>query len=211
MEKDFISKLFLFILLGFVILLFYLFWAYISAIVLAFLIASAFYPIYSRVKRLFRWKEKTASIVMSLFILLILIIPVGGFIGTLSNEAFDFYTRTRSSVSLQKIQAGLLGDSVWAQRIRKAGEIANIELSPDRIGDLATQIGKNIGLFLSRQLSSIASNLLSFLIHFFLMMLIIYYIFKDGERLKKPNILQNREILKTRKGLRIAILRYLRR
>jgi predicted PurR-regulated permease PerM len=185
MEKGFISKFFLLILLGFVILLFYLFWAYISAIVLAFLIASAFYPIYSKVKNLFRWKEKTASIVMSLFILLILIIPVGGFIGTLSNEAFDFYARTRSSVSLQKIQTGLLGDSVWAQRIRKAGEIANIELSPERIGDLATQIGKNVGLFLSRQLSSIASNLLSFLIHFFLMMLIIYYIFKDGERLKK--------------------------
>ncbi|MBN2060298.1 MAG: AI-2E family transporter [Deltaproteobacteria bacterium] len=185
MEKGFISKLFLSILLGFLILLFYLFWAYISAIILAFLIASAFYPIYSRVKNLFKWKEKTASIVMTFFILLVLIIPVGGFIGTLSNEAFDFYARTRSSVSLQKIQAGLSGDSLWAQRIRRAGEIANIELSPEKIGELATQIGKGIGLYLSRQLSSIASNILSFLIHFFLMMLIIYYIFKDGEHFKK--------------------------
>jgi predicted PurR-regulated permease PerM len=45
-------------------------------------------------------------------------------------------------------------------------------------------VGRKVGLFLSRQFSSVASNLLSLLIHFFLMLLIIYYIFRDGERLR---------------------------
>lgn len=184
MEKRPISKLFLFVLLAFVVLLFWLFWAYLSAIILAFLIASASYPLYWRLKKLFNNRERTAAITMSLFLMLILIIPVGGFIGTLSNEAYDFYNRTKSSVSLLKIQEVLEGDSVWAQRLRKAGELANIQLTPDSLQDLASSIGKNVGLFLSKQLSSIASNLLSFLVHFFLMILIIYYIFKDGMRLK---------------------------
>ncbi|MBW2609688.1 MAG: AI-2E family transporter [Deltaproteobacteria bacterium] len=184
MEKGFISKLFLVILLGFVILILWLFWTYISAIALALIISSAFYPLYSWLKKLLKGNEFSASIFMSIFILLVLVIPVGGFIGTLSNEAFDFYYRTRDSVSLQKIQQGLLGDSIWAQRIRKAGQFANIELTPQKIEQLATSIGKQVGFFLARQINSIASNLLSFLIHFFLMLLIIFYIFRDGRRLK---------------------------
>ncbi|MBW1721725.1 MAG: AI-2E family transporter [Deltaproteobacteria bacterium] len=184
MEKGFISKLFFIVLIGMLILLFRLFWTYLSAIVLALLIASAFYPIYWRLRRLLKYREQTASLLMTLFILIILVVPVGGFVGTLSNEAFDFYVRTRNSVSLKKIQDGLLGDSQWARRIRKVGELSGIQFTPETIQGFAASLGKNVGLFLSRQLSYIASNLMSFLIHFFLMILVIYYIFKDGNRLK---------------------------
>jgi predicted PurR-regulated permease PerM len=184
MEKIAVSKFFYIILLIFVALFFWLCWAYISSIVLALLIASSLYPLYSRIKGLFKLKEASASLIMTILIMLVLIIPVGGFVGTLSKEAFEFYGRTRDSVSMQKIQQALQGDSLWAKRIRRAGEFANIRLTAESIQQLAASIGKNVGLFLSRQLSSFASNLLSFLIHFFLMMLIIFYIFKDGARLK---------------------------
>ena len=184
MEKNFISKLFFIVLLGAAILLIRLFWTYISALVLAFLIASAFYPLYSWVKKLFKGKEHSAALFLSLLIALVLLIPVGGFIGTLSNEAFDFYNRSKSSVSLKKIQQSLQGDSKWSRRIRKVGKLANIELNSENLEKLATAVGKSVGLFLSKQLRSMASNLLSFLIHFFLMILTIYYIFRDGVRLK---------------------------
>jgi predicted PurR-regulated permease PerM len=184
MEKVAASKFFYIILLIFIALFFWICWTYISSIVLALLIASALYPLYSKVKSLFKLKEASASLIMTIFIILVLIIPVGGFVGTLSKEAFEFYGRTRDSVSMQKIQQVLQGDSLWAKRIRRAGEFANIRLTAESIQQLAAAIGKNVGLFLSRQLSSFASNLLNFLIHFFLMMLIIYYIFKDGTRLK---------------------------
>jgi predicted PurR-regulated permease PerM len=121
---------------------------------------------------------------MTIFIFLVLVIPVGGFVGTLSNEAFDFYRRSRDAVSLLKIQQIVEGDSIWAQRIRKVGKLTGIELTPETLEALATELGKNVGLFLSKQLRSMASNLLNFLIHFFLMMLVVYYIFRDGERLK---------------------------
>lgn len=184
MEKRFISKLFLIILLAFIILLFMLFWTYMSAIVLAFLIASAFYPLFSKLKQLLKGNEISSSLIMTIIILLVLIVPVSWFIGTLSNEAFDFYNRTKSSVTLQEIQEGLLGDSIWAQRIRDISNFANIELNREKIRELTTAIGRNVGLFLANQLSAIASNLLGFLVNFFLMMLIIYYIFRDGARLK---------------------------
>ncbi len=184
MEKRFISRLFLVILLGFIILLFMLFWTYISAIILAFLIASAFFPFFSRFKKLLKGREITSSLLMTLFILIVLVVPVGWFIGTLSNEAFDFYNRTKNSVTLKELQQGLLGDSIWAQRIRGASRLANVDLTPEKIQQLTSAIGKNVGLFLANQLSAIASNVLRFLVSFFLMMLIIYYIFRDGIRLK---------------------------
>ena len=184
MEKTFASKLFLAVLLGMLILVFRLFWTYISSIILALLIASAFYPLYSRLKKLLRGEERSASILMTILVLLVLIIPVGGFVGPLSNEAFDLYNRSRDSVSLQKIQQALEGDSIWAQRIRRAGELTGIEVTPETVEQLAASVGRNLGLYLSRQLGSMASNLLSFLIHFFLMILVVYYIFRDGQRLK---------------------------
>jgi predicted PurR-regulated permease PerM len=184
MEKKYGSKFFLIFLLCFLFLFLWLFWTYISAIILALLTASVLYPMYLWINKLFKGRESLASLFMVFFIFLILIIPVGWFVSTLSNEAFDFYSRASSAVSLKKIQAGLESDSMWAQRIRKVGKMTGIEFTPETVEKLATSIGKNVGFFLYRQTSSIATNLLSFLVHFFLMMLLLYYLFRDGVRLK---------------------------
>ena len=184
MEKRRGSRFFLVFLFCSLALLLGLFWTYVSAIVLALLISSVFYPVYFRVKRLLGDRVILPALLMSLVILVVLVIPVGWFVGTLSNEAFDFYNNTRSAVSLKKIQKTLESDSIWAQRIRKIGKMTGIEITPETIGKLATSVGKQVGFFLYNQISSMASNLLSFLIHFFLMMLTIYYLFRDGTRLK---------------------------
>lgn len=184
MTKQHGSKFFLVFLLCSLALLLRLFWTYISAIVLALLIASVFYPIYFWVKGQLKGRETSASLIMILFIFLVLVIPVTWFVGTLSNEAFDFYNNTRSAVSLSKIQKTLESDSIWVLRAKKIGSMIGLEFTPETVEKLATSLGKNVGLFLYKQLSSMASNLFSFLIHFFLMMLVMYYLFRDGKRLK---------------------------
>jgi predicted PurR-regulated permease PerM len=184
MEKRLIARFFLIVLLGAALLLFRLFWTYISAIVLALLTASAFHPLYSWLRRKIGGREHAAALVMTIVIFFVVIFPMGWFVGTLSNEAFDFYGRTRDAVSLSEIREIIQGDSIWAQRIRKAQEYLGIELSTQAIEQLAASIGKNVGLYLSRQIKSVASNLLNFLVHFFLMMLTVYYILRDGDRLK---------------------------
>jgi len=185
MEKGYNPKFFFFILIGFFILIIWLFRSYFSSIILALLIASAFYPIYLKANSLLKGKEKTASLSMTLLILIILVVPVGYFIGALSNEAYDFYKETSDSVSLQKIEQAIQGDSLWAVRIKKAAALAHIDISPESVRRLSASLGRNIGLYLSSQFSAMASNLLNFLIKFFLMMLIIYYIFLKGRFFKQ--------------------------
>lgn len=184
MDKRTISKVFLVVLLGAGILLALLFWTYISAIVLGLLIASAFFPLYSRLRSVLKNRAQPAALLMCLIITVTLIIPVGGFVGTLSNEAFDFYKRSRTMVSVSQLDQMIHGDSIWANRIRRLAGMAGVSLDVEALNQLASSIGTNVGLFLSRQIGSLASNLLSLLIHFFLMILVIFYIFKDGERLK---------------------------
>ncbi|MDY6880467.1 MAG: AI-2E family transporter [Desulfatiglans sp.] len=177
-------KFFIVLLIGSSLLLFGLFWSYLSAVVLALLITSVSYPMFFWVKGMLKDREALASLLMVIFVLLVLVIPLGWFVGTLSNEAYDFYNRTRDEVSLSQIQKSLEGDSLWAKRIRRIGEMTGIEFTPETVERLATSIGKNVGLFLYKQLSSMASNILSLLVNFFLMMLLVFYLFKDGLRLK---------------------------
>lgn len=185
MEKKYGAALFLIVLICSLVLLLKLLWTYMSAIVLALLIGSVFYPLYSRVRKAFRDRESMAALCVTLFLLLILVVPVGWFVGTLSNEAFEFYKRSSSQVSLKRIQDIIEHDPVWAERFRKIGRITGLTVTPDTVEDLADAIGKKVGLFLYSQIRSMASNMLSFLIHFFLMMMTIFYLFQDGARLKE--------------------------
>jgi len=179
------ARFFLIFLLCSLLLILKLFWTFLSAIILAMVIVSVFYPLYSRIKSLFRNRESLASFFLTIFLLITFIIPMSWFVGTLSNEAYDFYRKSSNQVSLTRIKKIVRDDPVWAERFRKINEMTGLEITPASIEDLASTIGKNIGLFLYEQVRSIASNLLNFLIQFFLMALTMYYLFKDGARLKQ--------------------------
>ncbi|MCG6878905.1 MAG: AI-2E family transporter [Deltaproteobacteria bacterium] len=179
------ARFFLIFLLCSLLLIVTLFWTFLSAIILAMLIVSIFYSLYAKVNHLFRKREVLASLCFTVLILITLIIPMSWFVGTLSNEAYDFYRTSSSKMSLSKLKVFLKDDPVWAQRFKKINDMTGLEITPETIEDLGSSIGKNIGLFLYNQISSIASNLLNFLIQFFLMALTMYYLFKDGDRLKR--------------------------
>jgi predicted PurR-regulated permease PerM len=178
-------KVFLFVLLGVVLLLGALFWPYLSSIVLAFIIASPFYPFYKKLKSRLKDRQTLAALIMVILIFFILVIPIGWLIATISNQAYDFYMQTKDDVTLQKIDDLLKGESLWVQNLNKFAQMVNLKIDAQTIKNFFAFAGKNIGLFLAKQLNAIASNLINFLIQFFLMLLMIYYIFRDGVHLKK--------------------------
>ncbi len=185
MDHSSAPKLFYIILFIFLGLFSWLCWAFISPIVLGLVIASAFYPLYTRFKRVVKGREIYKALSMTIIVFIILAIPVTGFFGSLYKEAFGLYNRTKDSVSIQKMQEILESDSIWIKRLHKMGELVNIRINPQSIQKATATAGKDIGLFLTRQLSSFATNIMGFLLNFFFMMLIIYYLFKDGPRLNE--------------------------
>ena len=185
MDKQQGAKFFLICLLCSLLLILKLFWGFWSAIILAMLVVSVFHPLYTKIKALFRNREALASLCVTIFIVITLIIPMSWFIGTLSNEAYEFYRKSSNQVSLNKLKEIVKDDPAWERRFKKINDMTGFEITPDTIEDLASSIGKSIGLFLYEQVRSIASNLLNFLIQFFLMALTMYYLFKDSAKLKR--------------------------
>lgn len=184
MDKQQGAKLFLIFLICSLCLVLALFWAYVSSIILALLIVSVTYPLYARLRGLLRGREPLAALFMSILIFLVLAIPVGWFVGTLSNEAFDLYRRSSGQVTLDQIRYILEHDPVWSTRIKTIGKMTGLEITSDSVEELASAIGKHVGLFLYNQVRSMASNVFSFLVHFFLMILTTYFLFRDGALLK---------------------------
>jgi predicted PurR-regulated permease PerM len=185
MGKDPFSKFFFLILIGFLILICWLFRAYFSSIILALLIASAFYPAYLKLKGAFKVRDQLAAVTMTGIIFLILVVPVAWFTVTLGNEAYNFYSKTMDGVSFQEIEQKIQGNSPLAVWVRRAAGIANIDVTPEGFRNLAATLGKHVGLTLSKQITAMASNLVNFLINFCLMILSIYYIFLSGNALKE--------------------------
>lgn len=178
------TVLFFILLAGSSLLLLRLFWSYLPAIMLALLIAGIFYPIHKRITHLLGERPSFAAFLTTLLVLLVLVIPAGWFFTTLSNEAFDFYVNTRDAVSIGHLQDVLESDNIWVQRVRRFAAMAGIDLDQSNLAKVSSAIGKNVGLFLYKQVSNVASNLLSFLVHFFLMIMMIFFLFRDGTRLR---------------------------
>ena len=184
MDKKHGASLFLVFLILSLFLIIKLFWPYASAIVLALLISSVFYPMYAWLKRLFRGREQVASLTVILVVFLFLVVPISWFVGTLTNEAFDLYKRASNNVSVTKLQQLFANDPVWNGRLEQISHVTGLKITPDTIKELVTTIGKRVGLFLYEQLTSIASNFLNLIISFFLMMMTLYYLFREGDQLK---------------------------
>jgi len=184
MDRQTGPRLFILLLLCSLCMLLLIFSTYLSAIILGMLIASVSYPLHQFLKKTLRNKSRIAAALMTFFILFILVIPVGWFVDTLSREAFDFYNRTKTAVSKMEIQQFIESDNPWAARLRKAVNSMGFQINHEMLNQVATFLGKDVGLFVYKQLSSVASNLVSFLVHFFLMMTTIYFLFRDGEKLQ---------------------------
>ncbi len=184
MEKNLSSKLFLTLLGCSLVLLLALFWAYLPAIVLGLLAASVSYPLHKYCLAITFGRHTVASAILTLLVLLILVVPVTWFVVTLSEQAFDFYNKTRSAVSVAKVQELVRGDTLWGKRIRRLGEKTGFQFTPQTIEGVVKAVGKRVGLFLYKQIRSAATNMVNLFIHFFLMMVLVYYLFRDGPRLK---------------------------
>jgi predicted PurR-regulated permease PerM len=183
--KRYGSQFFLALFICSFALLLYVMGTYISAIVLAAVIASVFYPVYLRIKIFFKNNETAASLVMLFCIVTILFFPSAWFVSALSNEAYEFYITTRDTMTIAHAEEFLQSDSIWLQRIKRLAALTGINTSADALQTMVNELGKAVGLFLYKQVSSVASNLLNFILHFFIMLLAIFYLLRDGVKLKE--------------------------
>ncbi len=125
----------------------------------------------------------TASIATCTLIFFVVIIPVVLFVTILSREAFDLYIMARDAVISQQLKQ-LLAETRALDKINMLMASAGFEskLSWDDLIRPISDVGKLVGFSLFEQARFITSNVLSLVLYFCLMLIVVFYMFIDGDR-----------------------------
>lgn len=157
-----------------------LLWPFLSIILLAAVITSVFYPVFSLLgKKMSGW---LASLMTCILLFFILLVPIAFFVSILTKEAYGLYLMAKNAVLDDQLRQ-LLIDTRILEKINLLLSRFDIHVTTEELIRPISEMGKFVGLYLFNQVSSIAQNVLSFLINFFLLMLVSFYLFIDGPRL----------------------------
>ncbi len=173
---------FLLIFLISIIFLGRILWPFWSILVLSFMLTNIFRPMY----RYFMQKmpEKVASILTCFLIILIVFIPLLFFVGALSSEALGLYHWGRDTQIGMNFQL-FMQDSPIILQFQDYLKDFGFYFEPSQITAMFSYIAKMAGLFIYNQASSWAANVLQFLFLFFMMILTIFFLLIDQDRLIK--------------------------
>jgi predicted PurR-regulated permease PerM len=157
-----------------------LLWPFLSILVLAFVLTGTFYPVYRLLAK--KMQPVLASVITCAIIFLVVFLPLVFLIGALSKEAYSLYLMGTSAAMDQDLK-DFLQNSRIVERIE--GFLANydIKLGAEHLNNGLTELGRSVGLFLYEQVSAIASNVLKFLVNFAFMLLVIFFLLIDGQKL----------------------------
>ncbi len=128
--------------------------------------------------------QSVASILTCLLIILIVFIPLFFFVGALSSEALGLYHWGRSTQIGTKIQL-FMQDSPLILQMQNYLDGFGFSFEPSQITAMFSYLAKNAGLFVYNQASSWAANVLQFVFLFFMMILTIFFLLIDQDRLVK--------------------------
>ncbi|QJW85110.1 AI-2E family transporter [Ramlibacter terrae] len=158
-------------------------WPFFGAVCWAVFIAIVFWPLHKRFLHGSKGKHGVAALASLTVILLIVILPMAMIAASITQEA---------SVLVERLRSGDIQIGVYFQKIFEAlpGWVRGIL---DRLGmsDLALMQQKVMGALtsssqaLTTRVVGIGAVTLDFVVAFFVMLYVLYFLFRDGEKLSK--------------------------
>ncbi|MEW6594524.1 MAG: AI-2E family transporter [Thermodesulfobacteriota bacterium] len=174
-----VLRYFLVLFLVVLLLLGLVLWPFLSILVFSYLLTSMFHPLYEAFNR--RLPATLASLLTCLVIVLIVFIPLAIFVAAFSQEALHIYELGKSAKIGMKLQS--LQDSVLYDRIQAILLDMGVYVTPETISEAVTNLTRRLGLYLYEQASAWAANIMHFFINFALMIMTIFFLLIDQERL----------------------------
>ncbi|MBU0481012.1 MAG: AI-2E family transporter [Proteobacteria bacterium] len=175
-----VLKYFLLLFLLSMLLVARLLWPFISILILSFILAGIFQPVYQFINK--KFSDSFSSMVTCLLVILIVFIPLLFFVVALSKEALDLYHLSKGTNISLKIKE-LIFESSLMLRIQDILTGYGIILEPDKVGKTLSEFSGRTGLFLFNQAKSWAANAMLVVFNFFIMIITIFFLLKDHEKL----------------------------
>ncbi|MCB2184458.1 MAG: AI-2E family transporter [Desulfobulbaceae bacterium] len=157
-----------------------LLWPFLSIMILSYLLATIFDPIYTFLNK--KMSDSFSSLVTCSLIVLLIFVPLTFFVGSLSSEAYALFQMTKGTNLAVKFAEFVEGNTLLARlKDLLEGYGFNVELAT--VGRELSKFGGMFALFVYNQASSWAANVLHFIFNFFMMILIIFFLLIDRKHL----------------------------
>lgn len=157
---------------------------FLTSIFWAIFLAMVFYPLFQKFQSLLRKRGVLSAMAMTLFVLLVIVLPFSILIVSLANEVGGVYQWVEEMIKTGRFQTQLDGIReipvlkwIWV-RLNQYLDLSQIDPFNFLLKNL-----QQVSTLLFNQTSKILKGLSTFIIGFFFTLLSLYYLFKDGGRL----------------------------
>ena len=156
-------------------------WPFFSILILSFLLAGLFQPVFKLFNERLKFSAQFSSLVTCGLIVIVVFVPLMIFVLALSKELLGLYPLIKGK-NLALMMQLLLEENQTVIKIKDVFAGFGVELHPERISAVFSEFGKVAGLFLYDQASSWAANIMNFVFSFFMMIIVIFFLLIDQER-----------------------------
>lgn len=173
------------LLIGSAMCVLLIFWSYVGDAFLAALFASMFLAPYRWMCRKLGKRRWIAAIAVCLLIVLLVAVPLTFLVTSLANEASHVFATAKDTVTPAKVEEWFFGEGWLARNVRIVASRIGVDYSPETLRRGSQNVVGAVAKFLYDQANVLIANVLKFLFHFLIMLLMVFYLLVDGRRLKE--------------------------
>ncbi|MBF0258754.1 MAG: AI-2E family transporter [Desulfamplus sp.] len=160
----------------------HLFVPFYATIVLAFVTTGVFGPFYRIFLR--KFSPSLSSLFTCVVVFFVVFVPVVFFVSILSKEAYDLYLMGKNAVLDNQLKQ-ILENTHALEKLNNFMLTLGFDIvfSWEELIQPVSELSRIVGLALFQQASFIASNVFKIVFYFCLMLIVVYYLLIDGNRL----------------------------
>jgi len=162
----------------------YMFQGLFHALAFAAITAASFYPLHLRIKKRFKLSKEIAASITTLMVVLLLVIPLIYIVFQVSKEGVNLYANIRQGLSIEQVQEFFYGNGALARLLSDVAGIVGIDLDlKEAYQALLVKAQSYSGKVLGT-VNAMISDTLNFFFQFLIMILALFTLFVEGEKLK---------------------------
>lgn len=178
--SNLILTYFLILFLCSAILLAQLFFPFVSILILSYLLSSISEPVFVFLKQ--KLSPPFASLVTCSLIVILVFVPIVFFVAALSSEAYHLLQVTKGTNLAEELTAYIQNNTFY-NHLESLLTGYGITISMAEVSSSLSQFGTEVARFIYTQASIWATNIIGFIFHFLMMILIIFYLLLEKEKL----------------------------
>jgi len=158
-------------------------WPFLSSIIFAAILAGTFRPVQMWIEKRIG-SPKWSAILVCLIILTALFLPSVLLIFKLSEEALLLYQSLKTHFGTLEFEQLFLGNHYVPETIRNLFHTLDLEFNFNSVRGVLLDASKDISATVLQVINSWITNIFSFLFQFLLMLIVVFTLLVDGDRIK---------------------------